>query len=83
MIGEDGVSYSGAAEIYLFDLTADSESLLVEAQRREYTMKVGSEERRVIDRDVWMRPVVHGDFVVYEWERQIGSGIYAMRLAEK
>ncbi len=78
--GNEIVYMSGAAEIYLYDLSTGKETLLVPSAGTEYTMTVRSEERKNVDRQVWLNPVVHGDFVVYTNSRQIGSIVYAMRL---
>lgn len=67
---------SGAAEIYLCDLYTELETLLVpSATEGEY--------KDVIFRQVWLNPVIHGDFLVYTLSRQIGPIVYAMRLNKK
>ncbi len=75
---------SGAAEIYLYDLGTGKETLLVPSTGTEFTTKVGGDwERKIVYRQVWMRPVMYGDYVVYALERQIGSIVYAMKLDDK
>jgi beta propeller repeat protein len=74
---------SGAAEIYLYNLNTRQETLLVPSTGTEHTLEVRGQERKFMNRQVWMNPVIHDDFVVYTLERQIGSIVYAMRLADK
>jgi beta propeller repeat protein len=72
---------SGAAEIYLYHLGTGQEALLVPSIGTEYTLEMRGEDRKIIDRQVWMRPIIYGDYVVYTLERQIGSIVYAIKLA--
>lgn len=67
---------AGAAEIYHYDLHTELETLLVPA---EETGQMGN----VVFRQVWLDPVIHGDFIVYTFARGVGPIIYAMRLTEK
>lgn len=71
---------SGATEIYLYELQTRQETLLVPTEGIEFAVQMRGEERKVTDRQVWLNPVIHGDFVVYTNSRQIGPIIYAMRL---
>jgi len=67
---------SGAADIYLYDLGTERETLLISSETE-------GEYSGTVFRQVWLNPVIHGDFVVYTLERQIGSIIYAMSLTKK
>ncbi len=78
-----GVAESGSAEIYLYDLGTKREVLLVPSEGTEFTEMLGQKEIKSTAWQVWMRPIIYGDFVVYTLERQIGSIIHAMRLTEK
>jgi beta propeller repeat protein len=64
---------SGAAEIYLYDLERKQEMLLVPSETE-------SEYKDVIFRQVWLFPVIHGDFIVYTLARQVDPAIYAIKL---
>jgi beta propeller repeat protein len=64
---------SGAAEIYLYDLERKQEMLLVPSETE-------SEYKDVIFRQVWLFPVIHGDFIVYTLARQADPAIYAIKL---
>jgi beta propeller repeat protein len=52
------------ADIYVYDLEIHEEKLLT-----------WTEEQKV-----WQSPVLYGDYMVYHWNRQVGSLVYAMRL---
>ncbi|MFP3976154.1 MAG: hypothetical protein ACLFVK_08035 [Dehalococcoidia bacterium] len=52
------------ADIYLFDLETQKELKLT-----------STKEGRV-----WCHPVIHGDYMVFQWNRQIGSLVYVMSL---
>ncbi len=52
------------ADIYLYSLETQTETRLT-----------STEEWRV-----WQSPVICGDYMVYEWNRQIGALVYAMNL---
>lgn len=67
---------SGSADIYLYDLGTKQETRLVPSQTE-------GESSGVVFRQVWMNPVIQGEYVVYTLERQIGSIVYAMRLTKK
>jgi Tol biopolymer transport system component len=56
----------GQTDIYLYNLTTLQEIQLT-------TTEPGK---------VWLSPVIHGDFVVYEWSRMIGPVVYAINLRE-
>ncbi|MBI2853109.1 MAG: hypothetical protein HYX84_08470 [Chloroflexi bacterium] len=71
---------SGAAEIYLYDLGSQQERLLVPSEGTEFTL---GQSRRFTNRQVWLNPVMQGDFVIYTLSRQVGSAAYALRLDER
>jgi beta propeller repeat protein len=79
-VGEDGISYSGTAEIYLFDLQNETETLLVPSEESRFTMTSGDKDRIWVQYDVWMRPVIYGDYLVYEKETGIQPYLYALNL---
>ncbi len=75
-----GVSESGSAEIYLHDLRTQQETLLVPSEGTEFTQRLAQKEIKSTRWQVWLNPVVHGDFVIYTLSRQIGSITYALSL---
>ena len=79
-IAEDGVAYSGASEIYSFDLDTRAESLLVPAAEHRYTGGTGETARVYVDHDIWMRPILSGDYLVFELETGTQPYLYAMNL---
>ena len=81
--GNETIYMSGAAEIYLYDLGTGKETLLVPSAGTEYTMKVHGREMKNVDRQVWLNPVMHGDFIVYTWVRQVDPTVYVMRLDDE
>ncbi|UCH43044.1 MAG: hypothetical protein JSW16_00455 [Dehalococcoidales bacterium] len=75
---------SGAAEIYLYNLDTKQETQLVPSLTEgEYTLEVGGQDMRFTQRQVWMRPMVCGDYVVYEKEIMIGPTIHAIKLSKE
>jgi hypothetical protein len=80
-IGEDGVAYSGASEIYAYDLDSRTERLLIPAAEHRYAVGTGTTARVCVDHDIWMRPVLCGNYLVYEKETGTQPYLYAMNLA--
>ena len=82
--GADNVYLSGAAEIYLYDIGTKQETLLVPSQTEsEHTMKVSGKDAKFVDRQVWLRPVICGDFILYEKATMVRYSTYAMKLTSK
>ena len=81
-VADDGVAYSGASEIYAYDLDTRAESLLLRAAEHRYTGGAGETSRVYVDFDIWMRPVLCGDYLVYGNETGVQPYLYAMKLAE-
>ncbi|MDP2731083.1 MAG: hypothetical protein Q8O55_11480, partial [Dehalococcoidales bacterium] len=75
---------SGAAEIYLYDLESQQETLLVPSESTEFTLNAGGGQGRTfIERQVWLNPVMHGSFVVYALSRQVDPATFVLRLDKK
>lgn len=53
------------ADIYLYDLETKTETKLTSTEEWK----------------VWQSPVIYGDHMVYQWNRQIGALVYVMNLA--
>ena len=80
-IGEDGICYSGASEIFAYNVDTEIESLLIPAAEFRYTGGGGKTTRVYVDHDIWMRPVLCGNYLVYEKETGIQPYLYAMHFA--
>jgi beta propeller repeat protein len=80
IVGEDGISYSGTAEIYLFTLQNETETLLVPSEESRFTMTGGDKDRICVQYDVWMRPVIQGSYLIYEKETGIQPYLYVLNL---
>ncbi len=81
MVADDGVAYSGASEIYAYDLGIKAERLLIPAEEHRYTGGAGQTTRVYADFDIWMRPLSSGEYLVYELETGIQPYLYALDLA--
>ncbi len=75
-----GVSESGSAEIYLYDLGTKRETLLVPSKGTVYTETIRQKEIKTTSWQVWLDPVIQGDFIVYTLSRQVDPATYAMKL---
>ena len=78
-----GVSESGSAEIYLYDLENYQETLMVPSTAREFSQKMGDRDTRMIVHQVWLNPVMHSDFIVYTLAQQVSPVVYVLRLDKK
>lgn len=78
-----GVSESGSAEIYLYDLETRQETLLVPSEGTRFTEKLGQKEIKSTAWQVWLNPVIHGDFIVYTLAQQVSPVVYVLRLDKK
>ena len=80
---DNGVSYFGASEIYSYDLATTTESLLIPAIEHRSTTGAGDNRLVYVGFDIWMRPVLSGDHLVYELETGIQPYLYAVDLSER
>jgi len=78
-----GVAESGSAEIYLYDLGTKREILLVPSEGTEFTETLGQKEIKSTAWQVWLNPVIHGNFIVYTLARQVDPTIYVLRLDDE
>jgi beta propeller repeat protein len=77
------VSESGSAEIYLYDLGTQQEILLVPSEGTEFTERLREKEIKSTAWQVWLNPVIHGDFIVYTLAQQVSPVVYIIRLDKK
>ncbi len=76
-----GEPAAGAA-IYLRDMMAGEEILVQPsaATGESSEVEIASETVTWSESEIWVDPVMNGDFVVYRLDRQIGAGTYARSL---
>jgi len=79
---EAGTSESGSAEIYLYDLSTGQETRLVASEGTEFTNTIQQQEIKSTAWEVWLNPVMHGNFIVYTLSQQIGSVTRVMKLED-
>jgi beta propeller repeat protein len=78
-----GVAESGSAEIYLYDLGTKREVLLVPSEGTEFTETLRQKEIKSTWWQVWLNPVIHGDFIVYTLSQDVDPTVYVMRLDDE
>jgi beta propeller repeat protein len=79
---ESGTAESGSAEIFLYDLSTGEETLIVASEGLEYTENHGGKQIKSTAWEVWLNPVMSGDYLIYELSRQIGSVTHVMKLED-
>jgi hypothetical protein len=63
------------------NLDSGTERLLIPAVEHRYTGGARETTRVYVDHDIWMTPVLCGDYLVYEKETGTQPRLYAMKLA--
>ena len=77
---ESGTSQSGSSEIFMYNLDSGEENLLVPSIGTEFTQKIRDGEIVSTAWQVLNNPVIHGNYVIYTDEIQVGSIVYVKEL---
>ncbi len=77
---ESGLPWSGAGEIYSYNLTSRKQTLLVSSESSEFIVNSQRQEVKGISYQVWRNPVISDDFLVCTLSRRSNPAVYVFNL---